>query len=338
MGRLAYVDWVATGPDETGTTYYRPDLPLAFGRWAAFDLRSYGLPGALIWFPDRNAPLPARGSRIDLGDSINPPLNAGRATALGNRLGRDLSSATTPWDLVDVEDRAKGGRIKPSRDGQGRLRRRIRIGGEVVEFAPVIRGGAGDDFNRSASADLGANWNLISGGALEIESPGVVKHTTDGGGYEAWNTSFGADHWSEIDGQLLVAGFSLVAPCVRLITGFEYYRARICPSCFDVALGKRVAFSDTEFANGGDVGTSGFPLTYTVRLDVVGSALEVFLDTVSVIDTTDTDITAAGNAGIVVAGTVDHVALSRWAGDTLAVTTSAPPPPAHRHFHHLLVR
>lgn len=292
MGRLALVEWIESAPqDADGTRFWRPDIPAGIGAWAAFDLRDLGLPGSIVYTRDRDAALPAKGSRFDIGALFTEPLSAQRANQIGNRIGRDVPAGITPIDLIGE---IAGDRLRTVDVGGGRLRRVFRIFDQRYELAPIVRGGATDDFNR-ADGGLGSNWTTCQA-AMAISGNKVVIGSNPSSMFYAG--TFDADQYSDIDATTSVSGFYMVSAMVRASpsNGAEFYFARVCGSCGDVAVGKRVAFSQTEFASGGSLGTS-VPTTRNLRLEVSGNALEAFIGGSSVVTTTDSALTS-GNPGI----------------------------------------
>jgi len=317
MPRVALVDWANLGIDSEGVTSYRPDIPTGIGAWACLDLRDVGINKAIIYLKDRNSALPGKTGRFDFGTGWDTVLTTNQRNQLSTHLGISLPVGSTVKSIIGV---LLLSRIQEDRQG----RRIIRLFDQVLFDQPVIRGGASDTFTRADSADLGSSWDTIEATALRIVSNMVQNASGGQTGTEAWNTDLGSvDHYSQCDITLTASGFSSSGPTVRFSTtnGGTFYFARLCPSCGDVAIGKRVGFSISEFASGGSVPTSGFPVTRTLKLAVNGSGLEAFLNGTSTLTTTDTAITTSQRGGIRIGGTTAHCKVDNWEGNTL----SAPP-------------
>jgi hypothetical protein len=176
---------------------------------------------------------------------------------------------------------------------------------------------ATDDFERG-DGGLGSNWGLvqnalaISGGkAVMGSNPSAMRWVAG---------SFANNQYSEASITLSASGYYMASVIVRAsdntVNGGEFYFARLCGSCGDVSIGKRVAFSQSEFASGGTISTS-IPVTATLRLEVEGTTLRAYVGGVLAVTTTDTDL-AAGRPGIQIStGTATDCSIASWAGGDL---------------------
>ena len=172
---------------------------------------------------------------------------------------------------------------------------------------------ASDDFAGTGALD--GNWTATSGTAPERSSGAAIsasgfRHAHYSG------ASFADDQYSEGVVELLSSGFTDNGVQVRasVTNGGTWYRLRMCPSCGDLEIRKRVSFSESSVASGGTVATSGFPFSHTLRLEVEGTALRAYLDGVLTISTTDASI-ASGAPGFGI--TDGDGQLLSWAGGDL---------------------
>jgi hypothetical protein len=182
-----------------------------------------------------------------------------------------------------------------------------------------------DNFDRADSLDLGASWDVMEGTALQVVGNRIRSQGATG--TERFNTDLGSDdHYAEADIFLNTAGFNTAAVCCRVSStnSGTYYFARMCPSCGNLAVGRRASFSTTEFATGGTITTTMPAGPFRLRLEVQGSDLRAYVDGVLTISTTDTNITTGTFAGIRASGAAGDSEIDNF--DANALASDVPPP------------
>ena len=157
---------------------------------------------------------------------------------------------------------------------------------------------AQDVFTRSDSSDLGADWDAYTGldsGAIasnHVQSNANVNH----GGQETYNaTTPPNNQWASVQFITLSGGSGYVNGGVLCRAAAPNTQTSyLCALQFnDIFIGKQVASVFTSLANV----TKNPTAPETISLECVGTGLEGFIDGVSLLSTTDSDI-ASGRTGI----------------------------------------
>lgn len=178
---------------------------------------------------------------------------------------------------------------------------------------------ASDNFTRADSADLGANWTVVTGaGSWKIATNTAQPNAESSDAAEYWNAdAFNNDQYSEavLGVAATSAGGTGCGVAVRVAAGaWTYYRA--VASVNGTELAKFVAGSYTSIDSDATVWANGD----TIRLEVEGTTLRVKRNGTTIAGLTNTDASiASGSAG------VDHSSISTgtptltsWAGGNMA--------------------
>lgn len=293
------VRWVGDG---SPLNLYRPDVD--GDTWAAIDLRgdSRQQEGWALVRTDGTA----RGHK--LGDDARGRSRAAR-NLLRSQLGVDLvgeSVAEATTELLTLwgtppHDKTRWNRLKQNRFG----RHRIIIGGEVLYDAPAVVGVTiTDTFDRSDSDSLGTSsqgtWSwteLGTGGDIDIVSN---KASVAVANVNSWGRAeidlASDDQYVQANVENIANNNSASGLMVRFsssaITGYAGNPRR---SGSTNSIVKYVAASGTSLATV----ASTIADNSLCRFEVDGSALELFDDGVSVLSTTDTDITGNLRTGLI---------------------------------------
>lgn len=315
--RFYLARWVGDG---TEGNEYRPDVDA--DRWAAIDLRPDATrpEGRVLVAVDGDATT-ARGV-VDLGDD-ETARSATRREAIASALGVTLQQDTLRGALAELlilhgedptrRDRTRWARLKQNRAGRHRI---VALGRTLYDAPAILNATITDNFNRANEA-LGdsANWSEVQGG-FNIVSNQVATGSNATAGqwrsarYEADLDS--DDHYAEIEWLTAENSNSLGAVTCRYSpSAATYYLGgqRQSQSRID----KVVTGSITSLATG-----SGGTPSKTVKLEVDGSALELFFNDVSALNTTDTSITGNLRAGIAGHTSSAHTGDNFEAGDLAA--------------------
>lgn len=159
-----------------------------------------------------------------------------------------------------------------------------------------------DDFNRTASTNLGPNWSEISGGWECISGADLrlVNHNA-ADDVVAWITSLGANPSADYDIEADCHFFSGgggggVGPAGRITNINNYYFIQNDVSADEFAIFKKVSGSYTEL---GVYSTTIADSTwYNIKLSMVGSSLKGYLNGVERVSVTDSAITVTGYPGL----------------------------------------
>jgi hypothetical protein len=210
----------------------------------------------------------------------------------------------------------------------------------VLGTAPSIRlqdGGTApvlafsDDFNRSDSTSLGANWTERNGDfeiftnyvRLATATPLAVVYN-NGGPYTS------PDY--EVVATMTVNSANMAGLVGRRTNSggsdFDGYYTFIYPNNGDVDLYKRVAGISTLLGRY-DVAISGGSV-HTLKLSMNGSSIKVYYDGVERISVVDTAITASGDAGLVT-GSAATIAGARWDSFSVNYLTTSTSAAEFRH-------
>ena len=164
-----------------------------------------------------------------------------------------------------------------------------------------------DDFNR-ANGPLGGNW-LFTAGALVVESNHATRVTAMIGQDSAvFNTDIGSpNHFVEADIGELVAYVTLTVRTSPADRGVNFYEAYVEPASTIARITKTVGGVFTILATNSSVAVTD---PYHMRLEVDGSTLRLYINTVLAVTTTDVSLTTGNYAGFNIAygdsGTVDN--------------------------------
>ena len=184
--------------------------------------------------------------------------------------------------------------------------------------------GAADNFNRSDSADLGTDWTPIFGEAPYTIASGLARPSN----YSNFNNaevftgkSWSADQYSECiiinphSGADSGAGIGVV---VRGSTSERTYYGFVCNANagFGWQLFKWVAGSFTSISTGG----TAFASADVVRLEVIGTTLNVYRNGALFTTATDSSI-VDGSPGIVLAPFSFDSMNENWSGGSISVDT-----------------
>jgi len=188
---------------------------------------------------------------------------------------------------------------------------------------------ATDNFNKADANPIGGNWTTVPGeAALKIVSSQCVQSLSGANRNAAyWNAdSFNNDQYSKI--KIVSLGtLNTVGPLVRVSPSAETFY-RVVTSTTTITISKCIVGS---FTNIGTTISYTFATGDTLKLAVVGTTLEVFVNDVSVGTRTDSDI-ASGSAGIYSRG--DGV-VDDWEGGNVAAGGSAIPVFMHHYLHNM---
>jgi hypothetical protein len=152
-----------------------------------------------------------------------------------------------------------------------------------------------DDFNRSDSTNLGANWDevtrdfeIMSNAVACPLSPDIldaqIRHTS---------SLSSADHYAQVVHTLGTTNFRDVGAAVRFASGAQTFYAFIYYNGSKL-LYKRIAGSNTQIGTGS--GTTSLPDTY--KTEASGSTIAGYFNDSSVVSVTDTSITANLQVGV----------------------------------------
>lgn len=284
--------YVGAGTDRSSFRPAGADQAEALGAaWFSIDLRAD--PGRVAgWavFSTEAAVSPGQG-RIDLGRDLDAPLAPAARAALV-AVGRPFSGATLRQILPDI---LLGIGLRPERRQRKAGVHVVHLGG-LVWRQPVVAGGAtySDDFNRAL---LGANWTAVNGG-WSIDANRLARSTF--GSVEA-AVRYGPaldtdDHYCQIDfvGQgASVNGY--LGPAVRFDPSAATYYSGVARAGGALRwIQKRIGGTLTTLAS--DALGSGPPKT--LRLDVSGSTLTLYVNGVVALTVTDASITGNLQVGV----------------------------------------
>lgn len=181
---------------------------------------------------------------------------------------------------------------------------------------------ASDDFNRADSADLGTNWDVISGstGPLNVNNNQARWNINVDDGSEVYNggITWPDDQYSEADiigssGSTGV-GFGV---CVRGSLGTNFYRIVVgVGAATDLEIGKFISAAYTVL---GVAVASGWVSGDRLRTEIAGSTLSMYKNGSLVTTRTDTSITT-GKPGLAYSSLMDAARADNWAGGDLVTT------------------
>lgn len=314
---------------------YRPPVD---GDWSIIDLRADVTQQAGRCLVATSVPLATLPSGFtDLGDELDRR-SAPTRNRVANALGLTLEADTLRGiiaELLVLHGRVDGSRWKPLK--QNRLgRHRIVMLGETIYDAPVIVGTViADDFTRADADAMGSSsegWSWTeTAGDIDIVTNAAEVITLGGAALARAESSLASDdHYSQV---AITAwqggtGASVSRPGVAVryhTSDVTYYLARYETGFDRFELFRFVTGASTSI--GTQAATQPTP-PWTLRLEVDGSALEVFQDGVSKQTATDTNITGNVRTGLREfqggSVTTETVFDDFEAGDLAAVATTHP--------------
>lgn len=166
-----------------------------------------------------------------------------------------------------------------------------------------------DNFNRADSDSLGANWTE-RGADFDIDTNEVVipNGGNTGAGYSAAydsGSTYGSADYSVQAEVKNDSGGSYVGVCGRRVNfstdDSDAYFATIRPSSGRVRLFRRQSGAVISIATT-DAETINAATFYLVKLDMSGTTIKEFIDGGEILSVTNSDISAAGDAGLMVSG------------------------------------
>lgn len=187
------------------------------------------------------------------------------------------------------------------------------------------------------------NWKLVTDHSPTLGGP-IVKHPTDGGNWYTVNnralcrapglvyydtTPASADYTVQAT-VVLFSSIGSAGVVGRVNTGQStYYHAYINAGNDELVLVKRVAGTwtniESKFGMGFSASASG--VSYTLALEMDGTALNVYINGGLEIDNTDSAITAAGKGGIR-AGIISDTYTGKHIDNFSIFDDTTPTPPA----------
>ena len=295
-------DFIGDGAE---TNPYRPPVD----DYAIIDLRGEVLAqaGWCIVNSD-NPPTGSQAFKLSEGLDDTPGLLA--VQQLENSLGVTLANKTTTRAVITElllvhgtipTDKTKWNGLQTNKEGN----HRIVIKGEVVFDAPTVKATTiTDDFNRADSDTLGGpswTWTETSGD-IDIVNNQAEVQTVDGSGEARADSDLSTDdHYAQIDVVQWQGGGgagSETTPgtmCRFASAARTFYHGRFNSFADEWQLYEVTTGSFTSIASTSD--TQPTPL-FTLKLEVNGSTVEIFHDTVSQLSTTDTVITGNTRTGM----------------------------------------
>lgn len=243
-----------------------------------------------------------------LGDDPQAILPTATVQAVGRRFGLDWQARK--WTVgqmlaelligdADAKDPKKRNPLLPDRG-----RYRIHLGEEIWSM-PVIAGGATytDDFNRTNSTNLGANWKEVYGDG-EISS-NKLRTVTAANLYARYEQNLAStNHYAKVDVVALGGASSAPGCLVRCnspatddAANSQFYMGRYNHDAGSLRwqVFKNVLNTFTSLAETAEAAPS---VTYTQKLEANGSTLKLYLSTTEKVSITDTAITTGTKAGV----------------------------------------
>lgn len=141
----------------------------------------------------------------------------------------------------------------------------------------------------------------------------------------------GADHYAEaVCSATAGSGNRVAGVCVRYASAADSCYWAGINSDKGIRIFRRVTGTNTQIAEDAGVDYSG--ADHTIRLEVEGTALTMYIDDVEVLSATDSTLTSGVRCGIGCGSNVaDRVSIDAFeAGDLAAAAVSLPPFPARR--------
>lgn len=183
---------------------------------------------------------------------------------------------------------------------------------------------ASDLFNRANNADLGATWDVLP----TITNCQIVSNRVRAGSLgnancsESYNgVTWPNDQYSEITCGTITGTNGSVGAAVRCsITDWSQYIVLCTSAAFDL-----IKFVAGSFTSLGTYNTTGAVIGDVVRIEVQGTTLNVYVNTVLRIGpVTDSDI-ASGRAGIYAEdATAGEHEIDSWAGGDFLTAATGP--------------
>lgn len=167
-----------------------------------------------------------------------------------------------------------------------------------------------DDFNR-ADGGLGANWTTRHTGVWGIVSNRAACTTGSSVTIAHYNGSVSTADYT-VQSIINCGTGNIGGICGRRIdygaNDSNYYRADIRNAANTLRLYKKVGATLTQLAQSGAL-TINDSTDYTLKLHMEGTTIKAFLDAAEILSVTDSDLSAAGDGGLVYGGTDT---LIRW--------------------------
>ena len=295
--------------DEKGENPIRPGT--ADGAWSMLDMRADTKQQAGFCLVGAEA----GAGILDFGDDLAERVSNNRIRNLGNRLKVTLEETSLRGiiaELLILNGKEDGSRWRPLKQNIFK-RHRIRLGGVIVYDAPVIQGTIiGDTMVEGSNTDItlhdatgpdawGASWDVTGPDSLTIvaardiaQAPGNKNNARARAIADLASDDHYAEHVITVYGSNSAAG---MGPMVRYATAADsayvfHIRERTGDEfrLFKIVTGSFTQLAAATVANG--------TLPVTERLEVNGSDLEGFEDTVSKVTATDTTFTGQVRCGI----------------------------------------
>jgi hypothetical protein len=293
--RFYLASWIGDG---TEGNEYRPNVDAE--SWAALDLRPDPsvMAGCAIVAMDTALVTLPRGV-IDLGDDDLADRSVVRRDALRTALAVDLEADTIRGALAELlilhgtapHDRTRWNRLEENRFG----RHRIVMLGRVLFDAPAIVGAViTESFDTADSTTLGpdltwtelnGDWEVVSNRARKVSGLGFCPVRAD-------SDLDSDDHY--VEAEVWGVSAAQIGVHARLTDASDWYAGFFRGLSDEWRIAKNVSGSFTSLAaTSSPASVSGV----LVRLEADGSALELFVDSVSTLSTTDTSHTGIVTAG-----------------------------------------